>query len=359
LSTDLLEDLKERGNEEAVLFYETPEGRIGIGADQELMGGKVSVYHYDEMEEEERENLVRGIWVEEDGEIGETESNTYEGTGREIKAQIQEWSCYTVKRIWRGLHPLGDDDFATGETLDVEYEKKPRTMQIHLDSEARKPCETLVRPLKELFNLFRAEYGWAQQRELMMLKEKKRLTSTTVLEGSSLVLRGIDGRIPMVRVIYPDERKFVKVPYVKGQEILNHIQEQVGAQVSLRVIEKGVLPCDEPFEARKDYRDAGLEMTLCSPLPKFQAIEHQDERFPNHRERCEKRLWDELTKRREEYVKEIFIEQTDDLAYRSFWKRVERCGQKAQNEWINVELKKLNPETIKPEEVMDQAKVVL
>jgi hypothetical protein len=81
-AAELLDQLRnEEDIEDHVLHRMVGEDRIGVGPRQRLRGRKVFVYHHDEFDEDDRFNRVRGVWIEQDGEIGETTADTYEGTG--------------------------------------------------------------------------------------------------------------------------------------------------------------------------------------------------------------------------------------------------------------------------------------
>jgi hypothetical protein len=280
------------------------------------------------------------------------------GFGAEVRKQIQKKSSLTVHQIWRGLHPLNDGDIVSGETLDVEYSEFPRTMLIHLVSENQEPIETLVRPIEEFLRYFRLEYGWSNRTELFLSTGAKRITAGTNWLGASLLLRGIEGRVPMNRVTYPNETEPVQIPYEKGSDILKHIQEQVGAEVFLRVVEEGVLPCSRPFLTSEEYHDVGLEMTLRTPLPVLAPVEHQDMRFPTYRERRELDLWLQTRKLREDYAHSQFIHASDSR-YQLFWKQIDEIGRKAEDDLVKETLPNLNPETINRVELRKQAMTAL
>jgi hypothetical protein len=345
--------------EDPILYREIGTDKIGIGMDQRMNGGKVSVYHREDLSAHDCFNRVIGVWIEQEGMMGETTADANEGTGSEIKAQLQELICFTVKRLWRGLYPLDDDETAVGETLDVEYEEKSGEVTIKLDSEKGTSITTFVRPLETLFDLLKAEFGWDNRVELHLVDGKKRIDYKHILKGSTLILKGLLGRERMVRATYPGEREQIQIPYENGREILEHIQEQVGTQVKSKIVEKGVIPCCEDFWEDEEYQDIGIEITLLGPMPDFMPVEHRDARFMTYRMRREQELWVIRSRQRHEYVGNFFRDRPSNPENQGFWNSIIGAYHQANREWIRNALPKLNPETIRPADVRQEARTAI
>jgi hypothetical protein len=294
--------------ENPISYPEVGEDRIGVGLDQKLNGGRILVYCQEDLSPEERCNQVRGVWIEHEDSTGEETVIVDQGTGSEIKAQIQDMSCYEVKRLWRGLFPLGDDETAIGETLDVEFEETAGEVTIKLDSEYGPSITTFVRPLEVLFDLLKAEFGWDNRVELFLGGGKERITYEQDLRGSTLILKGIMGRERMVRAIFPGERCQTEIPRENGREILEYIQEQVETPVRLKIIESGLSPCEEEFSEEEDYQDVGLELIPLRTLPEYKPVENRDVRFKTYRMRREQELWLEWVNLKQEYVGNFLTE---------------------------------------------------
>jgi hypothetical protein len=197
----LLKSLEQIQEMDDQVLYRVIEGdRFGIGQDTPLFGEEIQVLHHEDFDEDASDHLVRGVCViDEDGAKVQTSAISYEGDGATIKAQLQEGSCYSVRTVWRGLHPLKAEDIAIGAVLDIEYEEKPKTMTIKFNSE-EEPfyMVTLARPLEELFQMLRVEFGRPSYWELYFERDGKRMTYDQTLAGSTWVLKAIQGRDTMV-----------------------------------------------------------------------------------------------------------------------------------------------------------------
>jgi hypothetical protein len=180
------------------VLYRVIKGEyFGVGSDTLIPGGGIQVYHREQYSEEACDNLIQGVWEpDNEGEKIMITEVANEGDGRTITHQIQEWSCFTVRTVWRELHPPNTDDVVVGDILEVEHEEKPNTMTIKINyGEETFEMVALVRPLEELFKLLRAEFGWQEKWEFYFEKDGKRATYDQVLPGSSWNLKASKGEI--------------------------------------------------------------------------------------------------------------------------------------------------------------------
>jgi hypothetical protein len=184
-----------RGYKDPVFYREIGEKRVYLDPEETVRGGLI--YPEDGNEAMNRlPNTVTGVLDEDDD--GDLTSNTYSlppGTCAEIIEKLNSVGGLRVKALWQGLHRLREDRWCSGLELDAEYESERSKMRISVNEmDEREDWKVLVLPLEELFVLFRAEYGWGPERELVLLNEDgSEVTGRQELAGAHLILRGAGG----------------------------------------------------------------------------------------------------------------------------------------------------------------------
>jgi hypothetical protein len=233
--------------------------------------------------------------------------------------------------------PLRDNELIEGDVVEPEYEDEPKSMWLKISSEKGLEFEALVRPLEVLFTHLREEFGWPIDQELILwdaLKER-RIQAETELIGGDFILRGIKNRQPMVRFQFSDEEEFFMVPAANGIEIQEFIDEQVGTKCLLKIVEKGVIPCNEDFNEEEVHSDIALTTTPLGPLPPVDPVDHSFTRDPNFCQRRESRLWRENQSQRDQQCRELFIRRRANQKYVEFWKSIELVFREAQKESVD------------------------
>jgi hypothetical protein len=134
--------------------YINGEKRI-IAPEEFVQAGPVYVHQIEEIGEELQRVTIRGVIDSVYGDGPPQEISLGVRSLAEIRDYIESLSSWSVRNIWSGLIPLkDDDDWPEVAILDVEYDQEPNAMRIQL-GKRENFIDTLVRPLKELFEWLR------------------------------------------------------------------------------------------------------------------------------------------------------------------------------------------------------------
>jgi hypothetical protein len=205
------------------------------------------------------------------------EYELHPGIFSEVMQQSEKDFKVTPLGLWRGMWPVGEDDYLEGDRIKVQLLGMHTTKLIIGDE----TMEGFPESFQEMYDTLRAEYGWGDL--VFNDRQGNVISARSPLEGQTFKVREVIHRLRCATAQFPGEPAWVTIHKDSGREIKQWIEKEVQASCKVMVISRKVEPCPEEVDPWEICDDAQFGITLLEPLPEVRPVDHTLTKQPNFR----------------------------------------------------------------------------